>query len=354
MTAPAASVRARQTSDFTELAKKIQDMGLLRRRYGYYWMKFTFLVSMYVGAAFLFLTLGETWWQLALAAALGLLFTQAAFMGHDAAHRQIFNSGKRNEWAALLIANLMVGLSNGWWMNKHGKHHANPNKIDRDPDIEKGIVVFIPRDAAERTGFAAWFAARQGWMLFPLLTFEGLNLHVQAARTVFGRAAVSKRSVEILLLTVRFSVLFFAVFWVLPLGMAFAFLGLQFAVFGVYMGACFAPNHKGMPLVPKDLKIDFLRRQTLMSRNISGGYWLAVGMGGLNYQIEHHLFPSMPRPHLRLVQPIVRQYCADKKVAYTETTLINSYRIVIRYLNTVGLGQRDPFNCPITAEYRSR
>jgi len=76
-------------------------------------------------------------------------------------------------------------------------------------------------------------------------------------------------------------------------------------------------------------------------------------MGGLNYQIEHHLFPSMPRPSLRKVQPIVREFCASRGIAYTETSLLGTYGIVVRYLNKVGLAARDPFQCPITAELRS-
>jgi fatty acid desaturase len=71
------------------------------------------------------------------------------------------------------------------------------------------------------------------------------------------------------------------------------------------MGSSFAPNHIDMPLVSSKLKLDFLRRQVLMSRNISGGSLISVFMGGLNYQIEHHLFPSMARPDLRKAQPLV-------------------------------------------------
>jgi fatty acid desaturase len=76
-------------------------------------------------------------------------------------------------------------------------------------------------------------------------------------------------------------------------------------------------------------------------------------MGGLNYQIEHHLFPSMPRPNLRRAQPIVRAYCQEQGVAYTETSLFRSYGIVIRYLNAVGLRARDPFACPLVQMYRA-
>jgi fatty acid desaturase len=134
--------------------------------------------------------------------------------------------------------------------------------------------------------------------------------------------------------------------------MAFAFIGVQLAVFGVYMGASFAPNHKGMPVVASDARLDFFTKQVRTSRNISGGWWATWLMGGLNYQIEHHLFPSMPRPHLAAARRIVREHCADNDVPYTETTLWRSYGIVIAYLNRVGLAARDPFECPAASQYR--
>jgi fatty acid desaturase len=140
---------------------------------------------------------------------------------------------------------------------------------------------------------------------------------------------------------------------ILPPGKAAAFLGVQLGMYGLFMGASFAPNHKGMPIVPPDVKIDFLRRQVLMSRNIGGGPAVDFAMGGLNYQIEHHLFPSMPRPNLRRAQPMVRAFCAQHKVKYTQTSLLASYAIVVRYLNQVGLKARDPFQCPLTARYRT-
>jgi hypothetical protein len=108
----------------------------------------------------------------------------------------------------------------------------------------------------------------------------------------------------------------------LPAGKAAAFVGVQLAVFGVLLGGAFAPNHIGMPIVPAGLKVDFLRRQVLMSRNICGGR--ITGSAGLNYQIEHHQFPNMPRPNLKRAQPLVRAHCAEHGVDYTETSLLAS------------------------------
>ena len=95
------------------------------------------------------------------------------------------------------------------------------------------------------------------------------------------------------------------------------------ALFGVYLGITFAPNHKGMP--HPDGTEDFLRKQVLTSRNVRGGWLVDTALGGLNYQIEHHLFPAMPTPNLRKAQPIVQAYCAELGVPYEATSLIDSY-----------------------------
>jgi fatty acid desaturase len=172
-------------------------------------------------------------------------------------------------------------------------------------------------------------------------------------RRVFQREHLDRRWVELAFMAVRFGGYLTLVFLVLSPGIAFAFLGVQLGLFGFYMGASFAPNHKGMPLVPKDVTLDFLRRQVMMSRNIRGNRMLDVALGGLNYQIEHHLFPSMPRPHLRRAAPLIAAYCDEHDVPYTETGLFRSYGIVLRYINRVGLGERDPFDCPLIAQRQS-
>jgi len=345
--------RERQVSEFTALTRTVSDAGLLRRRHGWYWTRFGVLTGLLVALGVAFVAIGSSWWQLALAAGLALVLGQVMFLGHDAAHRQIFASGRWNDWASLVLANLFAGMSYGWWQHKHSRHHAKPNQIGADPDISGEIIVFHTEDRVARTGVKAWLSERQGWLFFPLLLLEGLNLHISGVKTILGRGPVKRRPVEIAFVALRLGGYLTAVFWVLPIGMAFAFLAVQLGLFGLYMGAVFAPNHKGMPIVPKDSRIDFLSRQVLMSRNIRGGRIVDWFMGGLNYQVEHHLFPSMARPQLRRVQPIVREFCQTRGIRYTETSLIESYAIVVRYLNEVGLAARDPFQCPLTTELRS-
>ncbi|MET1053561.1 MAG: fatty acid desaturase, partial [Mycetocola sp.] len=175
--------RSPLSGDFSELAQIVRSSGLLRRRYGYYWTKLIAVPILFALSAVAIIAVGDTWWQLFLAAGLAVLFTQTAFLGHDAAHRQIFRSGKWNDWISLIIGDLFVGMSVGWWQHKHTRHHANPNKEGTDPDIDLPVIAFTPAQATKRRDpVTAWAIAHQGAFFFPILLLEGLSLHASSVR----------------------------------------------------------------------------------------------------------------------------------------------------------------------------
>jgi fatty acid desaturase len=351
-TAPARPNQSASTGSYQELSRLVRDEGLLVKRPGFYVGLLTALGVVLAGLVAGSVLLGQSWFQLLVAGALGLVLTQFAFVAHEASHRQVFASGPANDRLGRILANGVVGISHSWWMTKHSRHHANPNRVGKDPDIAPDTIVFLHTDAAKRSRVGAALTRVQGWAFFPLLTLEGLNLHVTAFRTLLTQERSKARTYELTLLVVRLTGYVAVVLWFMGPGLGFAFIGVQLAVFGVYMGASFAPNHKGMAIIPEDSRLDFLSKQVLTSRNISGGTPMSTLMGGLNYQIEHHLFPSMPRPHLARAREIVIEHCTEHSVPYTETTLLKSYGIVVRYLNDVGLAARNPFDCPMVQRYR--
>ncbi|WP_298865454.1 fatty acid desaturase family protein [Microbacterium sp.] len=353
--------RIRQTyagnSEFPPMARAyrdvlnvVRDTGLLGRTPRFYSVVAAGLAVAFAGCIAGFLLLGDSWFQLLIAGALGILFTQVAFLAHEAAHRQILASGPANFRLARILAGV-VGMSYSWWDSKHTRHHGNPNTVGKDPDIAVDTISFLEEDAARSRGIIRWITQRQGWLFFPLLTLEGLNLHRLSFQHLFSRGKVTGRWTELGLIVARFAIVLVPLFLLLPLGMAFAFFGVMVAVFGVYMGATFAPNHKGMPIIAPEARLDFFTKQVRTSRNVSGGWWATWLMGGLNYQVEHHLFPSMSRLHLSRAREIVREYCRTNDVPYTEVSMLRSYSIVIRYLNRVGLAASDPFACPAAAQF---
>ncbi len=334
------------TRSFTGLAQTVRETGLLRRSYVFYAVYGVILALAFGGVITGMILLGDSWFQLLMAGALGILFTQVAFLGHEASHRTIFVSGPANDRLGRVLSTVVVGISHQWWMNKHSRHHANPNQIGKDPDIERDTISFLESDAATSRGLIRAITRRQGWLFFPLLTMEGLNLHYRSIASLMTRGKRHQKWTELPSIALHFGLYLVPLFLFLPFGMACAFVGVQMAVFGVYMGASFAPNHKGMALIEPDQRLDFLSKQVLTSRNIRGGWVMSIAMGGLNYQIEHHLFPNMARPYLARARELVKEHCETLAIPYTETSLLRSYAIVIDYLNRVGLAARDPFDCP--------
>jgi fatty acid desaturase len=323
----------RTRTDFAELARRINEAGLLERQPAYYAVRLSLVAAALVGGWAAFFLIGASWWTLAVAVLLGVVFAQVALVAHDLAHRQVFRTNTPSRRAGLIAGNLAIGMSYGYWMDKHTKHHANPNHDDLDPDVGPGVLVWS-REAAEGKGFLTRY---QAYFFFPLLTLLGLSLRRDSIRAL-RNGTVKKPGVEGALLTAHIVFYAMALLLVLSPLQALAFFVVHHAVFGVYLGLTFAPNHKGMP--HPDGTEDFLRKQVLTSRNVRGGPLTDVALGGLNYQIEHHLFPAMPTPNLRKAQPIVQGYCAEIGVPYEMTSLFDSYAQGLRHLHEVGADLR--------------
>lgn len=333
--------RTRRGSDYADLSRQIKAAGLLARRPGYYSVKMAVLALLFIsGWAAVFL-IGDSWFQLIPAAFLAVVFTQIGFLGHDAGHGQIFSSARANRVIGLIHGNFAIGLSYGWWVSKHVRHHAHPNDPEKDPDVGSGVLVFTAGEAGLRQGMAALWTRSQAYFFFPLLLLEGLHLHVASVRDLL-RPNRRGRWLELGLLTAHVVGYLTVVFLVMSPLIALVFVAVQQGLFGLYMGFSFAPNHKGMPVLNEEQSADFLRRQVLTSRNMRGGPIADTVFGGLNYQIEHHLFPSMPRPALRRAQLIVRAFCAERGVAYRETSVLASYGEALRHLHSVGAALRAP------------
>ena len=323
-------------SDFADLMRRVKTAGLLERRPGYYAAKIAVTGGLLAVAWTGFVLIGDSWWQLTTAVVLAAVFTQIGFLGHDAGHRQIFRSKRANYIVGLLHGNLAIGLSYGWWVDKHNRHHAHPNTEDKDPDVDIGALAFTAGQArAKRSRVTRFIARHQRYLFFPLLLLEAVQLHVSSVRALAGRG-LRHRTWETAMLGLHAAGYLTVVLLVLSPLKAAVFIVVQQGLFGLYLGCSFAPNHKGMPILAADDQSDFLRRQVLTARNVRGNWLVDFALGGLNYQIEHHLFPSMPRPNLRRCQALVSEFCHQHNLSYCQTTLWRSYAQALHHLHQVG------------------
>ncbi|WP_328467510.1 acyl-CoA desaturase [Actinoplanes sp. NBC_00393] len=326
-------------SAYAELSRKIKGAGLLDRCPGYYAVQGALLGGLVLLTGVALVLIGDSWWQIAVAVVAAVVSTQVGFFGHDTGHRQIFTSGRANHALGTVLANLGVGFSYGWWIDKHNRHHAHPNDEEKDPDVEAGALAFTIGQALGSGRVAQTYYRYQAWIFFPLLLLEALSLRASSVRYLLSGGGERRIWEAVLLMThlVGYTALVFLSMSPLK---AVVFIVVHQGLFGLYLGCAFAPNHKGMPSLSEEEAADFLRRQVLTSRNVRGNWLTDFALGGLNYQIEHHLFPSMPRRNLRHAQLIVRDFCAEHRIPYLETGLFESYAQALRHLDQVG---RAPF-----------
>jgi fatty acid desaturase len=322
-------------SEYAKLSRQVRQASLMDRRPGRYALRTGVTVTLLAAGWAAFVLIGNSWWQMAVAVFLAVMFTQVGFLGHDAGHRQISRSRRTSYILGILLGNLGIGLSYGWWVGKHNRHHAHPNTEGADPDIMISVLAFSTGQASPARGLSRFLFRWQAYLFFPLLLGEAVSLHVASIRALAGRAG-RHRLAEVILLAVHIAAYLSVVILILPPVKAIAFVLVQQGLFGLYLGASFAPNHKGMPILAAADNSDFLRRQVLTSRNVRGGWLTDLALGGLNYQIEHHLFPSMPRPNLRRAQPLIRDFCGQQGLSYCEASLAGSYAQALRHLHAVG------------------
>ena len=332
---PTPQTETPDNQSYAALKKLIVENGLLEKQPGFLTRHIIGTLGMLsVSVAILFLT-DNLWVQVLNAAFMAFVFGQIGFITHDTGHRQGFHTPQQNDFIGLIHGNALIGMSYGWWINKHNQHHAQPNREDTDPDIAIPVIAFSEKSALEKRGIPRFIVKYQKFFFLPLLLFESYSLHVGSIIFFVKKKNWKYRNIEILLFVLHLVGFFTIIFSAIGLWKGIVFILVQQALFGLYMASVFAPNHKGMLIVGKDEAMDFLRLQVLTARNVKAHPITDFWYGGLNYQVEHHLFPSMARNQLRRAQVIIRKFCEDQKIAYYETSMFNSYVEILDYLHLV-------------------
>ena len=269
-----------------------------------------------------------------------IIFTQLGFISHDAGHNRVFGTRRGNRSLGLTVGNVLIGLSFGWWVPKHNAHHAHPNEMGRDPDIGEGVALAWPDAPGNgRRPVASWLARWQAPLFFPLMLLRSGGMHVLGIRRLM-RQRDHASAVEASLITLHAALYLTVVLLVLSPLRALAFVAVQQAVFSLYLGISFAPNHKGMPIIESATAAGFARTRWSRPRLSAAAGLPPSCSAAVTYQIEHHLFESMPRPNLRRVQGLVRDFCVATDLGYREESFVGSFRQIVHHLSDVGAASR--------------
>ena len=233
---------------------------------------------------------------------LAFVLVQGGMLAHDLTHGQVFASHRANALFGSLTWALLNGISQSRWYAQHNAHHVHVNQDGHDPDL--GIPFRFSPEQTNDGALVRFFRPYQHMWFFAALplVYPGMVLGSVAHNL---RNMTPAAAAELVLIAVHFAGFFAITFFFLPIPTALLFFALHFVVGGLYMGVVFAPNHKGEEVLKASQAVTWLHQIT-STRNIFASRWAFVVFGGLNFQIEHHLFPSMSRFKAWDAQKLVR------------------------------------------------
>ena len=319
---------------FTDLKRIAKESGLFELQPRYYAFKIPLTMALLVPGILVLVLFDNLWIQLLNALYLAFAFTQIVFIGHDCGHRQIFRQPSWND-ALALCCMPTVGVSYSWWCNVHNRHHSEPNQIGADPAIEYDVFAFSQNQAVRKHGLGRFLVRFQAFYFIPLTLLYPILMRLNSIRYMM-RNKPRYPVVEALLFLVHFPLYFCLVFSHLSLGMGVLFVAVHQSLFSLFLVSTFAPNHMGMEILDEDHGLDFLHQQILTAQNVQSHPFADFWFGGLNYQIEHHLFPKIPRNKLKEAQQIIRPFCKKHSISYQETKAPQCYWQILKFMHQAG------------------
>ena len=317
---------------YKNLRQAISQESILDRDYFFYASLITVSMLGFLFSSFLLLFIFTTPMAPIYLVLFIIFGVQLAGIFHDAGHRAIFKSAKNNDILGF-VTSFVANMSFSYWKYKHNKHHANPNVIDSDPDIDIPLFSFT-KNKKQQNFLTRNLLKYQAYLYYPVGSsallyerYKGL-LYI---KNHFNRLTILEM-ISLIIGAFFWYVLPFIVLAPIP---AIIFLLLTNLGIGTYLANIFAPNHKGMPQIKKGVKISFLEQQVRTARNIKPGLFVDTFYVGLNYQTEHHLFPNCPRRKLGQITPHLKKLCKEMGIEYTEAGIVESNKIILRDLDCV-------------------
>lgn len=319
--------------EYGKLRQDLDKKGVFNRAYTYYAvLSLTAFAGFFITAYCLVLLK-----SIPLLIICALLFSffsvQISGLLHDAGHRTVFKSSLMNDILGYICGSVLaIGYSS--WKIKHNMHHSHPNQEEEDPDLELPLFSFTKERLANKKGLAYLIRRYQAYLYYPMGMFVSFSVRVESVKYMI-RNWEKKKIFEAIAFGIGIIIWFALPFFFFSLSKSLLLFFVINFTSGFYLLNVFAPNHKGMPQFAKNVKISFMEQQIMTSRNIQGHWLTDFIYMGLNYQIEHHLFPNTPRNKLKKITPHVMEICKKRNLEFTQTTIIESNKIILSQLQEV-------------------
>lgn len=342
--------------DYRRLVYEFSKMGLFEKKGHGVFVTLCAMAVMFSACIYGVLGSDSTSVHLASGALMGLFWIQSGWIGHDSGHYQVMMNRRLNRFVQVLSGNCLAGISIAWWKWNHNAHHIACNSLDFDPDLQHMPVFAVSSKLfSSLTSYfyerkmnfdcvSRFLVSYQHWTFYPVMCVARLNLFAQSWSLLLSKRRVPYRAQEILGLLV---------FWIwypllvscLPnwwervmfVVLSFSFTGIQHVQFCL--------NHFSSSVyVGPPSGNDWFEKQTHGTLDISCSSWMDWFHGGLQFQIEHHLFPRLPRNQLRNVSPFVQELCKKHNLPYDCASFWKANVLTLTTLRTAALQARDLAN----------
>jgi delta8-fatty-acid desaturase len=347
--------------DFRELYDRLMEQGWFDTSYAYYTKKYLILLSMFCGVLYSFYL--ARYYDMAIFAViasfmLGMFWQQTAFIGHDLGHNGISHSVFWDSAFGLLVGNLCMGISSAWWKYTHNVHHVRTNDLHFDPDIQHMPAIAItveyldkifskfhrawipPTDRITakissvviRYQHYHWFITVLASRVF-LYASSIIFAFVQQPKFVNGRNSSRLYMFLEQITLVLFHIWVFCLFYYCT-DRPFLYHAIAYITAGI-LHIQIIMNHFACPVFDDIEEDNFVVHQLRSSMAISSNVYTHWFYGGLQFQVEHHLFPMMPRHNLRKVKPFILQLCKKYNLPYLENSFCGAIKDIFYVLKDV-------------------
>ncbi|KAL2317918.1 hypothetical protein Fmac_031794 [Flemingia macrophylla] len=344
------------SSDYRRLLSELSSAGLFERK-GHTTVALLSVILPLLVLSVAGVVLSERASVHALSGALmGLAWIQSGWIGHDSGHYSVMRSPRVNRVVQILSGNVLAGISIGWWKWNHNAHHISCNSLDFDPDLQH-LPFFVVSSSFFSSltsrfydrklpfgSLARFLVSYQHWTFYPVMCFARLNLFAQSFLLLLSNRKVPHRALELL------GLLFFWTWFPLLLSYLpswphrLLFVLVSFSVTGI-QHVQFCLNHFSSKVyLGPPTGSDWVQIQTSGTLDVSCSSWMDWFHGGLQFQVEHHLFPRLPRCHLRSIAPLVKDLCQKHNLPYNSVSFWKANLLTIRTLRTAALQARDSSN----------
>jgi len=349
--------------DFRALRQHLIDLGLFEIRRSFWVRKFVLFLCLLLGAALSAVRSGSssspTAWTMVGAVMLGFFFQQCAGIGHDCGHNSVIHMRRLDRILGLVVGNLLTGISMGWWKKSHNTHHVVPNSIEYDPDIQH-----LPAFAVSDRYFSSIFSKFHDWTMsfgsvekfivgnqhylyLPIMALARFNLYAQSIIYMVGINShthpVQWRVAEVasflaflgwmtglcLCLPSGWHILLFLLVSHSIAGLLHVQITISHFSMSTYDGRAYRNDEESWLHTQLATTMDVICPECLD--------WFHIG---LQFQIEHHLFPRIPRHNLRQVQKLMVPFCKKHGIHHHNVPWLQSIRETLHCLRTVALKAR--------------